>query len=424
MLKKILVGMAVTGIIGAAAAGATAASKIVFYTPAWGIEQAEEIIARYEKEKPDVKVELIRGPSTWDDHVARTSLWIRTKYPGVDMLYQDDVFTLDGAYFGVWEELTPYLTEEEKADLVALQREFIKAHEGIYRIPWWNGMSYMYYRKDLLVKEGLTPPKTWDELLEVGKRLTKDLDGDGQIDQWGYVTQGTPGEMYNNFVEFLYQAGGEEWELVREGEPVPEAKRALEFMGEVYQTIAPPALSTIGYSQSRALFKEGKVAMLRDWGEVGKIAVEQGFADVVGVMNFPAGPAGPYGIGHCWGPVVNKHGANFKKNKDVVIDFAKFMLRPEIQKITAVLEGPALKSVLGDKEYMEKLAERNLVIPYFEEFLKFRKVRSFPPGKATEYHEGIGRIATKAAITRELTVDEALVELQKWIDPLVAEFKK
>jgi len=424
MFKKIIVGMAVTGIIMAAAAGAMAASKIVFYAPTWGIDQGEEIIAQYEKERPDVKVELMRGPSAWDDHVARCSLWIRTKYPGVDMLYEDDVFTLDGAYFGVWEELTPYLTEEEKGDLVALQREFIKAHEGMYRIPWWNGMSYMFYRKDLLAKEGVTPPKTWDELLEVGKRLTKDLDGDGELDQWGYVTQGTPGEMYNNFVEFLYQAGAEEWELVREGAPVPEAKKALEFMCEVYRTIAPAALSTIGYSESRALFKEGKVAMLRDWGEVGKIAVEEGFADAVGVMNFPAGPGGPYGIGHCWGPVVNKYGTNFKKNKDVVIDFARFMLRPEIHKIPAILEGPALKSVLTDKEYMQKLAERNLVIPYFEELLKFRKVRNFPPGKATKYHEGIGRIATMAAITGELTVDEALAEIQKWIDPLIAEFKK
>ena len=416
--------MALAAMIGVVAQGARAASKIVFYTPAWGIEQAEEIIARYEKEKPEVKVELMRGPSTWDDHVARCSLWIRTKYPGVDMLYEDDVFVLDGAYFGAWEELTPYLSEEQQGDLVALQIEYIKAHGGIYRIPWWNGMSYMYYRKDLLAKEGVTVPETWDEFLEVGKRLTKDLNGDGEIDQWGYVTQGTPGEMYNNFMEFLYQAGAEEWELVRAGEPVPEAKKALEFMREVYQTIAPPALSAIGYVPSRALFREGKVAMLRDWAQMGSQAVDEGLTDVVGVMNFPAGPAGPYGIGHCWGPVVNKHGANFKKTKDVVIDFARFMLRPEIHKITAGLEAPALRSVLADKEYMEKLADGNLVIPYFEEFLKFRRVRNFPPGKATEYHEGIGRIATKAAITREITVEKGLVEIQKWIDPLVAEFKK
>ena len=423
MFKKIMVGMAAAVILGVIAQGVMAA-KIVFYTPSWGVEYAEEIIALYEEEKPDVKIELIRGPSTWDDHVARTSLWIRTKYPGVDVLYEDDVFTLNGAYFGVWEDLTPYLSEQEKGDLIGLQKEYAQRHGGIYRIPWWNGMSYMYYRKDLLAEEGVTVPDTWDEFLEVGKRLTRDLNGDGEIDQWGYVTQGTPGEMYNNFMEFLYQTGAEEWELAREGQSVPEAKKGLEFMVEVYTTIAPAALSAIGYSESRALFREGKVAMLRDWADMGLLAAQEGLTDVVGVMNFPAGPAGPYGIGHCWGAVVNKYGANFKKNKDVVIDFARFMIRPEIHKITAVMEGPALKSVLSDQKFMQELAERNIVTPYFEEFLKFRRVRNFPPGKATEYHEGIGRMVTRTTITGELTVEEGLLEIQKWIDPLIAEFKE
>jgi len=423
MLKKVIIGIIALMVMVSMAGSAMAASKIVFYTPTWGLEYAQKMVTIYEKEKPDVKIEIIKGPSSWNEHVARTSLWLRTKYPGVDVLYQDDVFTTDGVYYGVWANLTPYISEKEISDLVAFQKEYIKRFGGVYRIPWWNGMSYMYYRKDVFEKEGVSPPKTWDEFLKVGKKLTKDLDGDGKIDQWGYVTQGTPGEMYNNFAEFLYQAGGDEWELVKNGVPTPEAKEALEFMCEVYKTIAPPALSTIGYEESRALLKEGKVAMLRDWAQMGRIAAQEGLTNI-GVMNFPAGPAGPYAIGHCWGAVVNKYGNNYKKNKNVVIDFAKFMLRPEIQKITAVAEGPALKSLLTDKEFMKKLAKRNIVAPYFAQFIKWRKVRHFPPGKATEYHEGIGRIVTRAAITGEITVDEALVELQKWIDPLIAEFKK
>ncbi|GFP35554.1 multiple sugar transport system substrate-binding protein, partial [Candidatus Hakubella thermalkaliphila] len=393
--------------------------KIVFYTPAWGIDQAKQIIALFEKENPDVKVELIEGPAEWGGHVERTTLWIETKYPGVDVLYQDDVFTLDGAVAGVWEDLTPHLTKEEIEDLVGLQKEYMKEHGGVFRIPWWNGGSYMYYRKDLFEKEGVAVPKTWEEFLEVGKRFVKDLDGDGKVDQWGYVTQGTAGEMYNNFVEFLYQAGGNEWELAPGGVPTPEARKALEFMTKLYAETAPPGLAAIGYAESRGLLTEGKVAMLRDWADPGRIVVEEGLTDKIGVMNFPAGPAGPYGIGHCWGVVVNKYGANFQKNPDVVIDFVRFMVRPEIHKITAGIEGPALQSVLQDEEFMSQLAEKNIVVPYFAEFLEFRKVRKFPAGQATPYHEGIGRIAAQAAITGELTVDEALVELQKFIDPLI-----
>jgi ABC-type glycerol-3-phosphate transport system substrate-binding protein len=414
-----------TGILLLATCGiAWAQANIVFYTPAWGVDQAKEIIARFEKERPEAKIELIEGPSDWDGHVSRTTLWLKTKYQGVDVLYEDDVFTLDGAFFGVWEDLTPYLSEAEIEDLVDLQKEYMKLFGGVYRIPWWNGMSYMYYRKDMFEEEGITVPQTWEEFLEVGKHFVRDLDGDGKPDQWGYTTQGTPGEMYNNFAEFLYQAGGDEWTLAPGGVPDPKAKEALEFMTKIYKETAPSGLSAIGYAESRGLLQERKVAMLRDWADTGRIAVQQNLVDKIGVMNFPAGPAGPYAIGHCWGVVVNKYGANFMKNKDLVIDFVKFMLRPEIHAITAEIEGPALRSVLSNEQYMQKLAEKSIVIPYFAEFLKFRKVRKFPAGQATPYHEGIGKIVTKAAITGEQGIDETLIELQKWIDPLIAKAKK
>jgi ABC-type glycerol-3-phosphate transport system substrate-binding protein len=31
------------------------------------------------------------------------------------------------------------------------------------------------------------PPETLSELLEYGKKLTRDLNGDGKVDQWGLV---------------------------------------------------------------------------------------------------------------------------------------------------------------------------------------------------------------------------------------------
>jgi multiple sugar transport system substrate-binding protein len=32
------------------------------------------------------------------------------------------------------------------------------------------------------------PPKTWDEFLAYAKKLTRNTDGDGKIDQWGFGT--------------------------------------------------------------------------------------------------------------------------------------------------------------------------------------------------------------------------------------------
>ncbi len=45
-------------------------------------------------------------------------------------------------------------------------------------VPWYNNGPGLYYRKDLLNAKGLTPPKTYDELLNVAKTLqTADMAG-------------------------------------------------------------------------------------------------------------------------------------------------------------------------------------------------------------------------------------------------------
>ena len=47
----------------------------------------------------------------------------------------------------------------------------------------------------------------WDKLVEVGKQLTKDTDGDGTVDQWGLYTETT--DMENAWSSFVWQAGGD-----------------------------------------------------------------------------------------------------------------------------------------------------------------------------------------------------------------------
>jgi len=392
---------------------------INYYCPTWGEDFMKQIMTKYMEEKPGVIVNVVGGPAVWQDHVARTQLWFSTKYGGVDMMYQDDVFTLDGAAMGVLENLGPYMTQAMKDDLVDVQKDYEKMFGGIYRLPWWQGMSYNYYNKKMFSSAGLSVPKTWDELMAVGQKMTKDINGDGQTDQWGYVTQGYPSEMYINYAEFLYQAGGEEWTIFKGGKPDPIAKKALEFQKDLYQKYAPKDLPAIHYDQSRALLRESKAAILRDWGDSGLQAVKNNETDLIGVMNFPAGPAGPYGIAHCWGTVVNKYGDNFKKNKQAVIDFALFFTRPDIHKISAVLDLPALKSVYKDAAFMAEKNKANIVAPVSEEYLKFRKPRKMPAKHASEYMEGLGKIVITCT-SGGSSVDNTLKEYQALVDQLTA----
>ncbi len=402
----------VTGIIGA-----QKKATIVYYGPSWGDDFIKQIVAKYAVERPNVSVTIIPGPGVWEEHVSKTQLWMNTKYRGVDLEYQDDVFALDGAALGVWEDLWPYMSQAQRDDLTEVQIAFKNLWGGMYRIPWWQGMSYTFYNKKIFKEAGLAVPATWAEQLSTAVKLTRDLNGDGLVDQYGYLAAGAEGPLAHSFWEFLYQAGADEWKLAPGGKPDAKAKQALGFMSELFQKAAPKDLPAIHYDQGRAYLFEGKTAMLRDWQDPGYMAAQQKKTELIGVMPFPAGAAGPWGVAHGWGIVVNKYGDNFKKNKKEVVDFALFMMKPEIHKITAASDLPALKSVWNDTAYMAGRIEQNIVAPVSADYLKWRKTRKFPPKHGAEYMNGIGKLAI-APLIGSSTVDKTLQDMQALIDSL------
>jgi multiple sugar transport system substrate-binding protein len=55
----------------------------------------------------------------------------------------------------------------------------------------------VYYRSDILAQEGLDPPKTWDDYLNVAKTLHgKDLNGDGEADYGSCIAKAKAQQSY------------------------------------------------------------------------------------------------------------------------------------------------------------------------------------------------------------------------------------
>ena len=108
------------------------------------------------------------------------------------------------------------------------------------------------------------PPKTTDEMIEIGQANTVDLDGDGRMDRYGLVF---------NFIEpffsipFLTGYGG--WVYDESGQPAldsPEATAAYAFILSLQDEyrILP---RNCDYETADALFKNGQAAMIinGDW---------------------------------------------------------------------------------------------------------------------------------------------------------------
>ncbi|MFK8253202.1 ABC transporter substrate-binding protein [Ancylobacter terrae] len=62
-----------------------------------------------------------------------------------------------------------------------------KVDGGRYAVPLFPATATIFYRKDLFAQAGIDPAtlKTWDQLTDAAKKLTKDTNGDGTPDVWG-----------------------------------------------------------------------------------------------------------------------------------------------------------------------------------------------------------------------------------------------
>jgi multiple sugar transport system substrate-binding protein len=163
-----------------------------------------------------------------------------------------------------------------------------------YEMPWELVNIYLYYRKDIFAKEKLTPPATMDQFLDVCKKLTKDTDGDGKIDQYGFALRGARGghEMWTTFA---FSSGYSFFD--KKGRVTinrPEVVKANQFYIDLYRKykVVPPTAPSDGFAEILANFESGKAAMLCHTVKSSKVIVSKLGADKVGVVPVPAGPRG------------------------------------------------------------------------------------------------------------------------------------
>jgi multiple sugar transport system substrate-binding protein len=164
---------------------------------------------------------------------------------------------------GSAEPLNPYLdgpdglTEAERNDFVPGMLENNTWDGVVYSFPFNKSVRALYWNRDLFEAEGLDcAPTTWDEYRDYARRLTKDTDGDGAIDQWGTAGQ-ISAWMFENL---LIQNGGRI--LTEDGTRAafdsPEGVEALSFMVEL---LTKWGKVTSGYEYQND-FQAGKVGMI------------------------------------------------------------------------------------------------------------------------------------------------------------------
>jgi multiple sugar transport system substrate-binding protein len=175
------------------------------------------MIDSFEKANPGIKVKV--EPQVFSELMAKflaahntgaapDIIWTNTENMGA-LVKSGAAADLNELFLKGW-------TKEQDADFfVRAGWDAPMAGGKRYAVPLFHATTSLFYRKDQFKEAGIDPAtiKTWDQLVDAAKKLTRDVDKDGRVDVWGF---GTPlsTERTGGTTAFttMLVAGGKVWE--------------------------------------------------------------------------------------------------------------------------------------------------------------------------------------------------------------------
>lgn len=217
-----------------------------------------DLIARFEGENPDIKIDAQNVP--WNSYYDNLyTAIVGGNAPDAAML---KMFALPRLL--EMEALEPLDARidawEGKAEILDNLFDLTRAEDGQhYYLPVQYVALYLYYRADMLAELGIEPPNTCDELRDAAIKLTRDTDSDGKTDTYGFGFRGG-------------KSGHEHWgafTLGRDGVALDDSLNSeagiagTQYVVDLFRTdkVFPPSAPNDGFQEIIGAFKTGVTAM-------------------------------------------------------------------------------------------------------------------------------------------------------------------
>ncbi|TDO66666.1 multiple sugar transport system substrate-binding protein [Kribbella sp. VKM Ac-2571] len=298
---------------------------------------------------PDEKVTVTELPESADQQRAQMIQNAQIKSDAFSVLNLDVVWTAEFAA-NRWVTELPASQFPDLGKLLPSTVDTAKYRDKLYAVPVTSDGGLLYYRKDLLDKAGVQPPKTWEEMVTACQKVKALPEGknigcySGQFEKYEGLTV--------NFSEAVNGAGGVV--VGDDGKPnvdTPEALAGLTALVQGFKTgFIPKAAITYKEEEGRRAFQEGNLLFHRNWPYVYALANKtDGSSKIAG--KFAVAP-----LPGLKGPGVSTLGGHnyaiseFAKNKATAADFIKFMSSEERQKanVEKTSQAPTWASLYDD----------------------------------------------------------------------------
>lgn len=337
------------------ASGATYAQEIMIWHDKGedGLRMIEQMSELYKKDHPNVTVKSLSMPT--EQWFSRSIAALNTN-TAPDILFNDNTRIVSiQQSTGKLSDLKPEADELPSADKSFLTEGDWAASTfkgRIVQIPFQRTMTGLGVRKSWLEKVGEQPPKTWDDVLRIGKKFQEqDPDGNGKRDTFGIAMQaGDAPSITGGGINLLVYGNGLLHPLVNEkGDIVidqPEVSKAITEYIKLfteYKLVSPETVNHT-FTDMYQLIEGGRVGMFRvgNWN-VGKWDKQPPAGDYV-VVPYPSftNTLGAMVVGSVRGMAVPENA----KNKDAAKQFVKFIVSKQAQQISLTNMGGVVRNDL------------------------------------------------------------------------------
>jgi len=277
----ICIGFAL-GVEGAAAQAQT--NELRFVT--WRAEAPQvwdQGIADFERQNPGVKVIREIGPQSSTQLHDLLAQKLKNRDTRLDVFVMDVIWPAEFASAGWALPLDRYFTADEQKKFLSAPLAANQYGGQIFGVPLFIDAGLLYYRKDLLAKHKLAPPRTWTDLVETAKTILA-REHDPQL--VGFSAQFKQYEgLVCNMMEFILGNGGALWDPVRMVSTLdqPAALTAMGFVRDrIVGEISHRGVLAYEEPESLALFTQGLAIFHRNWPYAWAIANDPGKSQIAG----------------------------------------------------------------------------------------------------------------------------------------------
>ena len=407
MNKFAKLGLAAVTAIGIAAPAVAETELTMYYPIAVGgklTEVVDEIVSDFEAANPDIKVNAIYSGNYDDTRVRALSALASGDPAQLAVMFSIDAYDL------IEQDLVMAFDDISGVDKNWLNSFYpaLMANGNIegktWGIPFQRSTIVAYYNKDLFRAAGLdpeAPPTTWDEIISMGKTLTKDGTYGLMIPSTGYPYWMFQALAIQNGKEVMSNDG---LTTYFDDQTVIDT---LDFWKSLSTEHGIMPEGTVEWGTLRQAFLEGKTAMM--WHSTGNLtAVKNNASFDFGVAELPANvrKGSPTGGGNFY--VFKETSA---EERAAALKLIEFMTSPEQAAAWSIATGymgvsPAAYETEALKKYTSEfppaLVARNQLEHAVAEFSTFETAR---------VREGLNN-AIQAALTGAKSSADALKEAQ------------